>query len=237
MLVVSRINHLHRIRLHSSSSHTRERRRVNASRSIDESLARARTTRWVDDVVIGRNVCPFASNARARVRNERLDVVVTNANALDVVIRAVAREALTLVGDERDERDDARRATTVLVVAANCEELRRFGDFLNVVDACEGVLRAIGCEGRVQIVGFHPEYAFAGEDAGDAASYTNRSPYPMFHLLRESDVARASLEMNVSEILKTNAKTLRDIGKDALAEYLTRLRRGDFDDVAAPSEK
>ena len=205
-----------------------------ASSASAGGVAYARTMKWVDEFIVAKDVCPFARAPREAVDPRGLDVHVIHGDAsLESVVESVVSRALELQTSIADARFNRRGGKTSLVVAPECVELASFDAFLDVMHVCEGVFADVGLEGDVQVVGFHPEYKFHGEEATDAAAFTNRSPYPMFHLLRECDVARASGESDIGELLDRNASMLREIGSSRLTEDLERLRWGDFDDASA----
>ena len=231
------------VALASSPAPTRRRARCATMRATppvrdggggdgdDDATATAysRTMKWLDEFIIAKDVCPFARAPREALDPHGLDVHVIPDAALESVVESVVARALELQRTVADGRFHRRGGKTTLVVAPQCVDLASFDAFLDVIHVCEGVFADVGLEGDVQVVGFHPEFAFFGEDATDAAAFTNRSPYAMFHLLRECDVARASGERDVGELLDRNASMLREIGSARLAEDLARLRRGDFD--------
>jgi len=204
-----------------------------ASSSSSGGVAYARTMKWVDEFIVAKEVCPFARAPREAVDPRGLDVHVIHDSSLESVVESVVARAMELQMSIADARFNRRGGKTSLVVAPECVDLVSFDTFLDVMHVCEGVFADVGLEGDVQVVGFHPEYKFHGEEATDAAAFTNRSPYPMFHLLRECDVARASGESDIGELLNRNASMLREIGSSRLTEDLERLRRGDFDDASA----
>ena len=85
-----------------------------------------------------------------------------------------------------------------------------YNDFIGV---CEAAIDELGLEGELQVAGFHPRYQFAGTQPEDIENYTNRSPYPMLHLLREASVERAVAAVpDTDEIYRRNIRTLRDLG-------------------------
>ena len=98
---------------------------------------------------------------------------------------------------------------------------------LDAAEIVDGIVReGLGLDGVIQVVAFHPEYRFAGEDADDPAAFTNRSPWPSWHILREADVDRAVRSaIPVEEIPAENARALRAIGFGALVEMLRGFQR------------
>lgn len=110
--------------------------------------------------------------------------------------------------------------TTLIIHPHALLDFYEYNDFLDLVDA---LLVSAGFEGEFQVASFHPEYQFAGSDCSDAANFTNRSPFPMLHILRESSVARAvASHPNIDGIPETNIRILRELGTANLA---LRLRQ------------
>lgn len=136
------------------------------------------TRRWVEDVVIGLNLCPFA---RKELLGERVSFVVTDAASPEGLLLSLQQELNRL---ERDPQTE----TTLLI---HPEALTDFDDYNDFLDLAEGFLAVLGYEGVYQIASFHPHYRFEGTGADDAENYTNRSPFPMLHLLREESMEKA----------------------------------------------
>ena len=85
-----------------------------------------------------------------------------------------------------------------------------FNDFLEV---CEAAVADLDLEGELQVASFHPQYQFAGTAPSDIENFTNRSPYPTLHLLREASVERALAAIaDPAEIYRRNVRTLRALG-------------------------
>ena len=136
------------------------------------------TINWIQSVVIGCNFCPFA--AKALLKKTVRYVVLPSANT-KVVLEKLMQEIYHLDKDEEIE-------TTFIILPEN------FGDFnayLDVVQVAEELMEEEDYDGIYQLASFHPQYCFAGEANNDAANYTNRSPYPMLHILREESITNA----------------------------------------------
>jgi hypothetical protein len=107
-------------------------------------------------------------------------------------------------------RDASERDTTLLIVPFLLSDFLDYNDFLNVADAC---LAELDLEGVVQIASFHPQYQFAGTDPQDITNFTNRSPYPTLHLIREASIDRAVAAFPEAEdIFEANMATLNQLG-------------------------
>lgn len=136
------------------------------------------TKKWVTDVVIGCNFCPFASR---EVKQNKVHYKVEPATALNICLESFLGECVRLDQEEIIE--------TTLLIFPNAFQC--FDDYLDLVDNAEKILLEKGYEGIYQVASFHPLYRFADSVADDAANYTNRSIYPMLHLLREESIEQA----------------------------------------------
>src|SRR5947209_5273577 len=155
--------------------------RVQAVTAVDPEAVIAATRRWIADVVIGLDLCPFA---RRVFDAGRIRYAVTAATDAEAVLAALADELAALTAAPQ-----ATVETTLLVHPAALTDFPAYLDFLPDADR---LVARLGLRGVVQIAGFHPAYRFAGTADGAAENYTNRSPYPMLHLLREASVAEAA---------------------------------------------
>ena len=133
---------------------------------------------WVESVVIGCGFCPFA---KREFENNRIRYVVNDVKDIENNLLRFVDECLFL--DANDEVE-----TTLIILS---EGFKKFDAFLDLVDMSEQLLDKQGYIGVYQIASFHPEYIFAESNNLDAANYTNRSPYPMLHLLREKSIENA----------------------------------------------
>jgi hypothetical protein len=160
------------------------------------------TLRWLERAVIGLNLCPFAKSVYVK---GQVHCTVSAANDLETLRDDLLRELRDLVAHEPAVRD-----TTVLVVQHLLQDFYDYNDFLNVADDC---LLALDLEGVVQIASFHPKYQFAGTDEDDITNFTNRSPYPALHLIREASIDRAVAAFPDAEaIFEVNMATLNRLG-------------------------
>ena len=163
----------------------------------------ADTRRWIEKAVIGLNLCPFARSVY--VKNQ-VRIVVSRARHLDAFLDELDRELDLLAKTPADEVD-----TTLLVHPTLFPDFDVFNDFMNVVD---DVVAEHDLEGLIQVASFHPDFRFEGEPEGDMSHFTNRSPYPTLHLLREDSVERAvaSEGGDADKIVERNITTLRELG-------------------------
>lgn len=169
-----------------------------------ETQVIADTRLWLERAVIGLNLCPFA---RAEYVRNRIAFRVTEAmtpEALLTELEVALRELIAI--------EPSKIETTLLIHPRVLQDFFDYNDFLGEADA---LLARMDLEGVVQIASFHPRYQFAGEDPDDMSHFTNRSPFPMLHLLREASVERAvSGGENAATIVARNLKTVRDLGPE-----------------------
>jgi uncharacterized protein len=161
----------------------------------------ARVTRWVSDVVIGLNLCPFAKAVFAK---EQIRYVVVRATNTDDIADALCDEMALLA-----KTDAATIDTTLLIVQDGLQQFDDFNDFLGVADA---LIEGLGFTGVFQIASFHPRYQFADTEANDVTNLTNRAPYPVLHILREDSVERAVDSFpDAATIYERNMETMRGL--------------------------
>jgi hypothetical protein len=172
------------------------------------------TRRWLERAVIGLNLCPFAKavHVRGQVR-----FVLSDASTPAALLAELGEELLLLRDTPADRID-----TTLLVHPQALDDFLDYNDFLDETDA---LVESLGLEGEVQVASFHPDYRFAGSDPDDIDNFSNRSPYPTLHLLREESIARvldgAGDPQVVSEaIVARNLDTLRRLGHEGWRQLL-----------------
>jgi uncharacterized protein len=177
---------------------------------LDERAADA-TRRWVSAVVVGLNLCPFAR----RVSDAgRVRYAVTAAADPEALLAALGAEIRTLVA--------ASRATVETTLLIHPRALPAFPDYNDFLPEADRLVRNLGLRGVIQVAGFHPDYRFAGTSPDAVENYTNRSPYPMLHLLREESVTEVAGDpAALAAIPRRNIETLRHLGR---AEVLARLK-------------
>jgi uncharacterized protein len=183
---------------------------VTGSQLTDATVV-ARTQRWLERVVIGLGLCPFA---RIPFDAGRIGFVVSDARDETALVRDLATELHRLVDTDRSELE------TTLLIHPRC--LTDFSAYNEFLDVAEGVVDDLDLAGEIQIASFHPHYQF-GDAAPDAIeNATNRSPHPMLHLLRCSSVERAvALFGDTSKIYEANIATLRSLGANNLRALMS----------------
>ena len=166
------------------------------------------TQKWIEQVVIGCNFCPFAAR---EVKRNSIRYKVEESTDLKVCLESFILECARL--------DEDTSVETALLIFPNA--FQKFNDYLDAVALAEKLLKMHKYTGIYQVASFHPLYRFSKTPANDAANYTNRSIYPMLHLLREDSIEKA-LEhyANPEEIPSRNTDFAREKG----ADYLKMLR-------------
>ena len=175
----------------------------------------AETRAWVNRVVIGLNLCPFAKAVEIK---RQIRYVVTDAESPDALRVVLSDEISRLMSTPPAEIE-----TTLLMHPRTWTDFLDYNDFLEVADAA---LAELGADGVLQVASFHPQYQFDGTSADDLTNATNRSPYPTLHLLREESVSRAVAAFpNPEAIFETNIRTLESLGTSGWAELQAQCRQ------------
>lgn len=164
----------------------------------------ADTQRWLERAVIGLNLCPFAKAVHVK---RQIRYAVTAATDADALLLEVERELAWLA-----QASPAATDTTLLIHPC---VMTRFLDHHFFTAEAEAAVRRLGLEGVLQIASFHPQFTFAGSEPDDVANCTNRAPYPILHLLRESSIDRAVAAFpDAADIYERNIATLRRLGHE-----------------------
>jgi len=168
------------------------------------------TKHWLEKIVVGLNLCPFArlpfSGGRIRyISHEGTDIVQ--------LATLMVQEAQHLI------RTPAAEVETTLIILPYA--LPDFMDYLDFLEEAEWLIRENGLEGLIQVASFHPDYQFEGTEKEAPENYTNRSPYPMLHLLREESVERALEHYeNPESIPERNIERMRELGVEGVKRLL-----------------
>lgn len=163
-----------------------------------------KTQNWVEKIVIGLNLCPFAKAVHVK---KQIRYALSHATNVDSLSAFLKLELDTLVAAHPDEID-----TTLLIHPNVLTDFFEFNDFLDLAD---DILREKNLIGEIQIASFHPRYQFAGTASDDIENYTNRSPFPILHLLRENRIESAVKAFpDAAAIFDKNIETLRCLGHD-----------------------
>ncbi len=166
--------------------------------STEHTIANTQT--WLKAVVIGHNFCPFAQR---ELEQNRTRFSINQSQDWENGLQQLISECLLL---------DANPAiaTTLIIFSHN---LGHFDDYLDFLAVAEQLLHAQGYNGTYQLASFHPDYCFEGASDDDPANFTNRSPYPMLHLLREDSLATALSHYPQAELIpERNIALARQLG-------------------------
>ncbi|MBC7002361.1 DUF1415 domain-containing protein [Photobacterium sp. BZF1] len=142
-------------------------------------LVHQQVQKWLEDVVIGLNLCPFAAKPN---RNKQIQIFISETNSEEVLLEEIYQQLQKLDNTPADELE------TTLVVTPHL--FKDFGDYNQYLDLIDALIFQMGYQGTYQIASFHPEYYFHGTQPEDAENLTNRSPYPIFHLIREDSMEK-----------------------------------------------
>ena len=171
---------------------------------LDAHTVSEHTKKWLEKAVIGLNLCPFAK--APHVKN-LVRIVVSEARHLDGFLEDLDRELQLLGNTPASELE-----TTLLVHPTLFPDFETFNQMLEIADdaVVENEL-----EGIVQIAPFHPDFQFEGTEADNISNYTNRSPYPTLHLIREDSIAKAAEAFpDASAIFDRNIALLEKMGHE-----------------------
>ncbi|MFV9473102.1 DUF1415 domain-containing protein [Advenella sp. RU8] len=176
----------------------------------EETAILEKTKKWVENAVIGLNLCPFAKSVY--VKNQ-VRMVVTGAETVKELHQVLAKECTNLIDTDPEVLD-----TCLLVVPHVFEDFYDFNDFL---DIAELTLEELELVGELQIASFHPDYQFADTEPDDISNYTNRSPYPVLHLIRESSLDKATQQYpDASAIFDSNIEKVTRLGVEGWKKLL-----------------
>jgi uncharacterized protein len=170
----------------------------------------AATRHWLTRAVIGLNLCPFAKAVHVK---DQIRYAVSDATTIESVLADLESELRKLA-----DADPAVIDTTLLILPRALAEFLDYNDCLYFADK---LLKELRLEGTLQIASFHPQYQFEGSEPDDIENYTNRSPYPILHLLREASIERAVEAFpDAADIYERNQETLRRLGLEGLRQWM-----------------
>ena len=174
----------------------------------DHNLIINQTKNWIDNVIIGHNYCPFA---RKVVEDNKVRFQVCQLTDTTRQLEYLVNECIYL--DQHPETE-----TTLIIFPSG---LNHFYDYLDFLSLAEDMLMEKGYEGEYQLASFHPQYMFQGSEEDDPANYTNRSPYPMLHLIREASIEKVLKHFkNPEDIPERNIEFARAQGLDIMQGLL-----------------
>lgn len=163
---------------------------------------------WLDSMVVGLNLCPFANAVR---RQGLVNIVIAPTGLPQECLQALADEARRLLaGDDQ--------ATTLLVLPEGFDD---FDDYLDLLAIAEDLLVDLDYEGQLQLASFHPHYQFEGTAIDDVSNWTNRAPLPILHLLQEASLSRAvAAHPDPEAIPQRNIEVLESLGMNGIRDIL-----------------
>ncbi len=180
---------------------------------LSDSQIVAATVQWLERAVIGLNLCPFAKAVHVK---KQIRYAVSAATNTDALLDDLRHE-LALLAQSSAEKVE----TTLLIHPMVLGDFLDYNDFLAEAEA---VLEELDPMHEFQIASFHPLYQFAGTQPDDIDNYTNRSPFPMLHLLREASVSQAVLAFpDAARIFDKNIEALRRLGHGGWKQLLHGL--------------
>ncbi len=169
------------------------------------------TKNWVEEIVIGLNLCPFAS---LPFHNNNIEYAVNPGDSTEQHLFQLAECFARL--------DASTEIETSLLIYPDA--YLSFDNYLDLLDLANQLLEDLGYAGTYQIASFHPDYRFEGSEEDDASNFSNRSPYPMLHLIREADLEKAIAHYpDIEQVPINNIKKLREIGYLEMRKKLIRL--------------
>lgn len=182
---------------------------------MDQSIIIDETRLWISRIVIGLNLCPFAQRV---FDADKIRFVVSDAHDEASLLKDLTDELKTLAAAPISSIE-----TTLLIHPQALTDFLEYNDFL---DVGEERIEELGLTGVIQLASFHPGYQFADADPDAVEHYTNRSPYPMLHLLREESIdAIANDPDRLLEIPEHNTETLRALGREKILQLLCEIAR------------
>ncbi len=173
------------------------------------------TRQWLEKIVLGLNLCPFA---RQPYQAGLVRFVVSQATHDDQLLDDLLGELQRL-----HTSPPSNIETTLLIHPWVLTSFEDYNQFLDVVDTA---IQASGLEGVIQAASFHPDYRFADTEADSPENWSNRSPYPMLHLLREQSIASVIQDQaQADQIVARNVAKLNELGVDGLKKLLALSAR------------
>jgi len=172
-----------------------------------------KTKQWLEQIIIGLNFCPFA---KKEFVNNTICYHICAQARLEKTLEEFA-EQLTVLAEKPEVE------TSLFICSLG---FRDFEDYLDLVDYANELLVDLGYEGIFQIASMHPEYVFEGEEPDDAANYTNRSPLPLLHIIREASMSKVLSVYNEPEMIpENNIELAREKGAKYFQQILKQIHR------------
>ncbi|MBA2656300.1 MAG: DUF1415 domain-containing protein [Tatlockia sp.] len=175
---------------------------------LDSPYIIQHTKNWLQSFIIDLSICPFAKH---EVEKNSLRMQVSGTSKVKEALEELMLEVRLLDSQCKIE-------TTLLILPKVTKD---FFDYLDFLDLAERLMQDCGYEGIYQLASFHPDYCFDGLNFDDPANYTNRSPYPMLHILREETVEKAiSFYGDTEKIPEANIELMQNLGIEKIKKIL-----------------
>jgi len=172
-----------------------------------------KTQQWLDEIIIGLNFCPFA---KKEFVNKTIHYQLCDAKKIASAMKVLTQQFEKLVVEPNIE-------TTLLIFN---EGFKSFESYLDLLDYANELLVDLGYEGKFQLASFHPDYYFEGEAFDAASNYTNRSPLPTLHVIREASMEKVlSVYKNPEQIPENNIELAEGKGADFFKQILKRIHQ------------
>ena len=183
--------------------------------SFPADQAQELTQAWVEAMVVGLNLCPFAA---PEVRNNVIRYAVSHSDRMEDAIQDFLTEL-----DKIQNAEEESLSTTLLSFTQIAAD---FEAFLDLLDICQQSLEQSGLDGVFQLASFHPYYCFSGVDEDDITNWTNRAPFPTIHLIHEGQMSRVLTHYkNPDEIPGRNMALMESLGRSGLIEKFPPLEQ------------
>lgn len=184
---------------------------MNEEQKCDPDILK--TQQWLDEIIIGLNFCPFA---KKEFVNNTIHYQLCDAKKVDSALEILAKQFKKLVNEPEVE-------TTLIIYN---EGFKSFENYLELLDYANDLLIDLGYEGVFQLASFHPDYYFEGEAFDAASNYTNRSPLPTLHLIREESMAKVLSVYKNPELIPEHNITLAETkGANFFEQVLMRIHK------------
>ncbi|MFT4568889.1 MAG: hypothetical protein ACI9FN_003859 [Saprospiraceae bacterium] len=179
---------------------------------MTEALEVNRTKSWIEKFIIGMNICPFAESP---FKASLIRYVLCSETDLIEVLSFIEKEIVIIDRSTSDEIE-----TSLIILPFVNLSFEKFIEFNNVV---EDLLAYMGLIDKFQSVAFHPLFRYEGSEENDPSNYTNRSPYPMLHILRQKSIEAVADEEAGRQISEANHKKLQDFSMDELSRIIKSM--------------
>ena len=178
----------------------------------DDAQVIADTVAWLEKAVIGLNLCPFAKAVHVK---DQIRYAVSHATDAEGLLQDLVRELERLA-----EAPPEKIETTLLIHPQALADFMDYNDFLDVADAA---VEELQLDGILQVASFHPDYQFDETHVDDIENFSNRSPWPTLHLIREASIdAAVEAFPDAADIYERNIETLKKLGRAGWRQLFTR---------------